>query len=115
MKEIRALVRPTRLDAVLEGLHAHPRLPGVTVSYAQGFGRRVGREKRFSADMVSYDTPSMVRVECIVDEDLLDEIIETIATAARTGLPGDGKIAIYEVAELVAIRTGERSQTAGDS
>jgi len=111
MKEIKAIIRPHRLQAVLDELHAHPQLPGVTISNVQGFGKTVGRDAKPREDVVQYDTVSMVKVECVVDDELLDEIVEVIKTCAHTGAPGDGKIAIYDVQELVKIRTGERGGT----
>ena len=108
MKEIKAIIRPHRLGVVLEELHAHPKLPGITISYVQGFGKTVGREEKASADLVNYDTVSMVKVECIVNDDMLDEIVDVIKRRAHSGLPGDGKIAVYDVQELIRIRTGER-------
>jgi nitrogen regulatory protein P-II 1 len=111
MKEIKAIIRTFRLQAVLDELHAHPNLPGVTISYVQGFGRSVGRDEKPSADFVQYDTANLAKVECVVDDDMLDEIIDVIKKAAHTGQPGDGKITTYDVKEMVKIRTGQRSDT----
>ncbi len=110
MKEIKALIQPHRLEAVLEALHAHPRLPGVTVSEVQGFGQTVGRGNQPGANNAKYGTVNMAKVECVVDDDMLDEIIEVITKAAHTGLPGDGKIVVYDVDEMVKIKTGERGE-----
>ena len=110
MKEIKAIIRLHRLQAVLDELHAHPQLPGVTISYVQGFGKTVGRDETPGADVVQYGTVSMVKVECVVADGMLDEIIDVIKARAHTGSPGDGKIAVYNVEELVKIRTGERGR-----
>lgn len=110
MKEIKALIQPHRLESVLEELHAHPRLPGVTVSEVRGFGRTVGRTgSQPGINNPIYGTVNMAKLECVVDDELLDEIVEVITKAAHTGLPGDGKVVIYDVNEMVKIRTGERS------
>ena len=69
-----------------------------------------GVRRRHLATLTEYDTVSMVKLECIVDDDMLDEIIDVIKRCANTGSPGDGKIAIYNVEKLVKIRTGERTR-----
>jgi nitrogen regulatory protein P-II 1 len=109
MKEIKAIIRTFKLQAVLDELHDHPELPGVTISYVQGFGRSVGRDEKPGADIVQYDTANLAKIECVVNDNMLDEIIDVIKTAAHTGQPGDGKITIYDVKEMVKIRTGQRS------
>ncbi len=111
MKEIKAVIRTFKLQAVLDELHAHPELPGVTISYVQGFGRSVGRDEKPSADIVQFDTVNLAKIECVVNDEMLDEIIDVIRKTAHTGQPGDGKIAIYDVREMVKIRTGQRSDT----
>ena len=109
MKEIKAIVRQHRLDAVLNALHAHPELPGVTVSYVRGFGRTVGRSDSEDAS-VQYGTAEMVKLECVVNDENVDPVIELIRQAAHTGNSGDGKIFVYGVEDVVKIRTGERLQ-----
>ena len=109
MKEIKAIIRQHRLDAVLDALHAHPELPGVTVSYVRGFGRVVGRSSEPEGPPIQYGTAQLVKLECVVNDDLLDEVIDIIQTAAHTGKAGDGKIFVFNVVELVKIRTGTRS------
>ena len=81
----------------------------MTISYVQGFGRSVGRDEKPRADIVQFDTVSMTKLECVVNDDMLDEVIEIIKKAARTGQPGDGKVIIYDVSEMVKIKTGQRS------
>jgi nitrogen regulatory protein PII len=77
----------------------------------RGFGRTVGRGGSQSGiNNPIYGTVNMAKVECVVDDDMLGEIIEVITKAAHTGLPGDGKIVIYDVSEMVKIRTGERGK-----
>lgn len=107
MKEIKAFIRPYRLDAVLDALHAHPELPGVTVSRVRGFGRTVGR-RRGEAEPVQYGTTEMVKIECVVNDDEVEAVVSLIEQAARTGRAGDGKVFVYGVEQAVRIRTGER-------
>ncbi len=111
MKEIKALIRPNQFGAVLDALHQHPELPGVTVSDVRGFGRTVGRAGRHEGGRVRYGTTNMFKLECVVNDDLLDGVVDMIRAAAHTGQPGDGKIFVYDVEEAVEIRTGKRSTT----
>ncbi len=108
MKEIKAFIRPYRLDAVLEALHTHPELPGVTVSRVRGFGRTVGRRQARDEAPVQYGTTEMVRLECVVNDDQVAIVIDLILDAARTGHPGDGKVFVFDVEHAVRIRTGQR-------
>lgn len=108
MKEIKAIIRDHRLDAVCLALHSHPDLPGVTVSVVEGFGRTVGRPDETDNGSAQFGTVQMAKVECIVNDEQLDSVIELIQQAAHTGQPGDGKIAVYDVCEVVQIRTGRR-------
>ncbi len=107
MKEIKAIVRQHRLDAVLDALHAHPELPGVTVSYVRGFGRTVGRTES-EGSPVQYGTAEMVKLECVLNDEVVDTVIELIQQSAHTGNVGDGKIFVYDIERAVKIRTGAR-------
>ncbi|MCA9250265.1 MAG: P-II family nitrogen regulator [Phycisphaerae bacterium] len=109
MKEIKAIVRQHRLDAVLNALHAHPELPGVTVSYVRGFGRARGHSNA-EGESVQYGTAEMVKLECVVNGENVDSVLELIQQAAQTGTVGDGKIFVHDVEDAVKIRTGERLQ-----
>jgi nitrogen regulatory protein PII len=110
MKEIKAIIRPHRLDAVLEALHKHPDLPGVTVSTVRGFGRTVGRQHPSSDAAIQYGTAEMSKLECVVNDDEADAVVDLIQRAAQTGNAGDGKIFVYDIDRAVKIRTGERLQ-----
>lgn len=110
IREIKAIIRPHRLDAVLEALHTHPELPGVTVSMVRGFGKTVGRPRPSATAGVQYGTVEMAKLECVVNDDQVDTVVEMIQQAAHTGHPGDGKIFVYEVKHVVRIRTGQQLQ-----
>jgi nitrogen regulatory protein P-II 1 len=105
MKEIKAIVRPHRLEALLDALHARPELPGVTVSNVRGFGRAVGCTET-EGSPVQYGTTEMVKLECVVNDEDVDAVVALIQQAAHTGNVGDGKIFVYDVARAVKIRTG---------
>jgi nitrogen regulatory protein PII len=107
MKEIKAIVRPYRLDAVLDALHSHPEFPGVTVSFVRGFGRTVGRSASSARTPVQYGTVEMAKLECVVNDDQARVIVGIIQAAACTRSAGDGKIFVYDVAEAIKIKTGD--------
>lgn len=109
MKEIKALIRPGMLEAVLRALHEHPDLPGVTVSEVHGYGRVAGQAP---SGTTGYGTIKMAKLECIVDDDRAPEVIALIREHAHTGSPGDGKIATHAIESLVRIRTGESVRNA---
>ncbi|MFQ5472961.1 MAG: P-II family nitrogen regulator [Dehalococcoidia bacterium] len=110
MREIKALIRPNRFDAVLDALHEHPELPGVTLSEVRGFGRTVGRSEKPEEVSVQFGTAEMVKLECVVNDDDVDTVIDLIQQAAHTGIVGDGKIFVYDVERAVKIRTGASLQ-----
>lgn len=111
MKEIKAIIQPFMLDKVLDGLRAIEDLPGITVSEVHGFGRTRGRSADAAADeLVRYVKKS--KVEVVVPDELVDRVVSTIQEHAHTGNMGDGKIFVYEVADVVRIRTGERGEPA---
>src|SRR5215210_1283422 len=104
MKEIKAIIRPEQLSAVLRSLHDMPRLPGVTVSHVRGFGRRVPAHP----DGECFDAVKMVKLEIVVAADVANAVVSTIEQAAHTGRVGDGKIFIIPVEGAVRVRSGER-------
>lgn len=109
MKEIKAIIRQGQLDPVLDELINHPNLPGLTISFVQGFGRRVGREEAVEINPIKYGVANLVKLECVVDDGLVDEVVSLIQGAAQTGMEGDGKITVSPVDEFVKIRTGQRA------
>ena len=93
----KAIVKPIRLEAVLEALHEHLELPGVSVSHIQGFGQKVGRDASEDGSLLPFGAGDMAKVECVVDDEILDSIVDVIQSAARTGEDGDGKMFIIPV------------------
>lgn len=108
MKEIKAIIRPHRVEAVLRALHDHPEFPGVTVSPVRGFGRRVGRSTESEPIHIQYGTAEMTKLECVVAKELVETIVGVIRDAAHTGGAGDGKIFVSDVEDAVRISTGDR-------
>lgn len=108
MREIKAIVQPFMADKVIDSLREHPHLPGVTVSTVRGFRRSD------PADAASDRRQEgvMTKIELVVLDDVAEMVVGLIARAAHTGNSGDGKIFVYEVADAIKIRTGERGETA---
>lgn len=113
MFEVKALVQPFLADRVIAALEQIPGLPGVTVSSVRGFGRERGliaAEQPRSQDEVSWREKT--KIEIVVPEPMLETVLSVIERNAHTGNPGDGKIFVYPVADVVRIRTGERGSAA---
>jgi nitrogen regulatory protein P-II 1 len=111
MKKVEAIIKPFKLDEVKENLNAIG-VRGLTVSEVKGFGRQKGHTELYRGAEYVVDFLPKVKLEIIVNEDLVTKVVETIEKAARTGRIGDGKIFVTPVEEVVRIRTGERGEDA---
>ena len=113
MKEVKAIIRPFLLSKVVEALRQIEGLPGLTVDRdVRGFGRSPVEEDRDKIvdDLVEYIPKA--KLEIVVPDELVEKVVTTIQQHARTGNPGDGKIFVINVEEVVKIRTGERGEQA---
>ncbi len=106
MKKIEAIVKPFKLDEVKEALQ-EVGLQGITVTEAKGFGRQKGHTELYRGAEYVVDFLPKVRIEIVLDDSMVDQAIEAILGAARTGRIGDGKIFISTIDEAIRIRTGE--------
>jgi nitrogen regulatory protein P-II 1 len=106
MKKIEAIVKPFKLDEVKEALQ-EVGLQGITVTEAKGFGRQKGHTELYRGAEYVVDFLPKVRIEIVLDDKLVDQAVEAIQNAARTGRIGDGKIFISTIDEAIRIRTGE--------
>lgn len=106
MKLVVAIVKPHKLDEVKEALRGVG-VDGLTTSDVEGFGRQRGHTEVYRGAEYQVDFVPKVRVEVLCDDDRASEIVGTIATAARTGKIGDGKIWVTPIEALMRIRTGE--------
>ena len=111
MKQITAVVRPSKVDAVKTALVAID-VVGMTISEVRGFGRQKGQVERYRGNEFTVEFISKIRITTVVIDDKVDVAITAISEAARTGEIGDGKIFVTAVDEVVRIRTGERGETA---
>jgi nitrogen regulatory protein P-II 2 len=106
MKMVSAIIKPFKLDEVREAL-SQLGVQGITVTEVKGFGRQKGHTELYRGAEYVVDFLPKVKLEAAVDETVLDQVIEAIEGAARTGKIGDGKIFVYDLEQVVRIRTGE--------
>ncbi len=111
MKKIEAIIKPFKLDDVTDALQ-EAGVSGITVTEAKGFGRQKGHTELYRGAEYVVDFLPKIKVEVVIDDAMLDNVVEAILSAAKTGRIGDGKIFISEVAEAIRIRTGETGKDA---
>ena len=111
MKKIEAIIKPFKLDEVKEALH-EVGLQGITVLEAKGFGRQKGHTELYRGAEYVVDFLPKVKLEIVVEDDMLDRAVEAIQNAAHTGRIGDGKIFVSPIEEALRIRTGEKGAEA---
>ncbi len=111
MKKIEAIVRPAKFEEIKEAF-LEAKLPGITVSQVQGCGNQHGWVEYYRGSEVIMNMLPKIKVEVVVDDPEVDEVVKLILTIARTGEVGDGKIFISPVEETIRIRTGERGPAA---
>ena len=106
MMKIEAVIRPERLEQVKKSLEEKGYV-GMTVSEVTGRGEQKGIKLQFRGRTMEVDLLPKVKIELVVKDDLVDDLLEAISAAARTGKPGDGRIFVIPVARSVRVRTGE--------
>ncbi|MDY3331905.1 MAG: P-II family nitrogen regulator [Pelistega sp.] len=111
MKLITAIIKPFKLDEVREELN-EVGINGLTVTEAKGFGRQKGHTELYRGAEYAVDFLPKVKIEMVVNDDLVETAVETIVRAARTGKIGDGKIFVTNVEQVIRIRTGETNEQA---
>ena len=111
MKKIEAIFKPFKLDEVREAL-SEIGVSGLTVTEVKGFGRQKGHTELYRGAEYVVDFLPKVKVEVVVANKMLDQAIDAIVKAARTGKIGDGKIFVTDVAQVLRIRTGETDEAA---
>jgi nitrogen regulatory protein P-II 2 len=111
MKIVNAIIKPFKLDDVREAI-SEIGVEGITVSEVKGFGRQKGHTELYRGAEYQVDFLPKVKLEIAVNDDIVDRLVETITKAAYTGKIGDGKIFVYDLAQVVRIRTGEQDSEA---
>lgn len=106
MKKVEAIIKPFKLDDVKESLQELG-VQGLTVLEAKGFGRQKGHTELYRGAEYVVDFLPKVKIEVVIGDDLVDQAIEAITNAAKTGKIGDGKIFVSPVEQAIRIRTGE--------
>jgi nitrogen regulatory protein P-II 1 len=111
MKKVEAIIKPFKLDAVKEGL-MEIGIKGLTVSEVKGYGRQKGHTEIYRGAEYVVDFLPKVKIEVVVEDDMVEPVIEKIIETAKTGKIGDGKIFVIPIEEAVRIRTSERGTDA---
>ena len=106
MKQITAVIKPFKLEEVREAL-AEQGVTGLTVTEVKGFGRQKGHTELYRGAEYVVDFLPKVKIEAAVSNDQVERVIEAIEAGARTGKIGDGKVFVYDLEQVVRIRTGE--------
>jgi len=111
MKKVEVIIKPFKLDDVKEALSSIG-VQGMTVTEVKGFGRQKGHKEIYRGAEYLVDFLPKIKIEMVVSSEMVDQVLEKIIAAARTGTIGDGKIFIAPVETVVRIRTGERDNDA---
>ena len=111
MKIVMAIIKPFKLDEVKDAL-AEVGVQGMTVTEVKGFGRTGGKKEVYRGSAYVVDFVPKVKVEVVVADEIVHQVLDAIEKSAKTGRIGDGKIFIMSVEETVRIRTGERGKDA---
>lgn len=111
MKKIEAIIKPFKLDDVKEKLSGLG-VKGMTVSEVRGFGRQKGHTEIYRGAEYVVDFLPKIKIEVVVPDNQVTEVVETVRAAANTGKIGDGKVFVIPVEECVRIRTGESGEQA---
>ena len=111
MKLVTAIIKPFKLDEVREALSAIG-VQGITVTEVKGFGRQKGHTELYRGAEYVVDFLPKVKVEAAVKDDVVEQVVEAIEKSAATGKIGDGKIFVYDLEQVIRIRTGETGETA---
>ena len=111
MKKIEAIIQPHKLEQVKEALKAIG-IDGMTVTEVRGHGRQKGHKEIYRGMEYQVDLLPKMKVEMVVPADRAEEVIEVVMQAARSGKIGDGKVFVYDVADAVRIRNGDRGEGA---
>jgi nitrogen regulatory protein P-II 1 len=111
MKKIEAILRPSRLEDVKDALLAI-NVDGITITQVMGCGKQKGRKEYYRGTEVTMNLLPKIKLEIVIKDEALEEVIAILSKEAKTGQVGDGKIFVYSVENAIRIRTGEKGETA---
>ena len=107
MKKLEAVIQPFKLEEVKEALKGIG-VDGMTVTEVRGHGRQKGHTEVYRGQEYKVDLLAKIKIEVVIPAERLEEVLDTLAKAARTGKIGDGKIFVYDVVDAIRIRNGDR-------
>ena len=111
MKKLEAVIQPFKLEEVKEALKGIG-VDGMTVTEVRGHGRQKGHTEVYRGQEYKVDLLAKIKLEIVIPAERLEEVLDTLAKAARTGKIGDGKIFVYDVVDAIRIRNGDRGSSA---
>lgn len=111
MKKVEAIIRPEKLDEVRQAIEAVG-YPGITITEAEGHGKQKGVVQQWRGETYRVDFLPKIKLEIVVGDADVEQIVKAIIKAAKTGSVGDGKIFVSDVKDVIKIRTGERGEAA---
>jgi nitrogen regulatory protein P-II 1 len=111
MKKLEAIIQPFKLEEVKEALKTIG-VDGMTVTEVRGHGRQKGHTEIYRGQEYKVDLLAKIKIEIVIPSERLEEVLEAVTNAARSGKIGDGKIFVYDVVEAVRIRNGDRGPSA---
>lgn len=111
MKLVTAIIKPFKLDEARESLSTIG-VQGITVTEVKGFGRQKGHTELYRGAEYVVDFLPKVKIEAAVDDAIVEQVVEALEKSARTGKIGDGKIFVYDLEQVIRIRTGETNEAA---
>lgn len=111
MKKIEAIVQPFRTEALKEAL-TNIGISGMTITEARGHGRQKGHKEVYRGQEYNVDLLPKTKFEMVIPDHRLEEVLDVVVAAARTGKIGDGKVFVYDVLEAIRIRNGDRGEGA---
>jgi nitrogen regulatory protein PII len=106
MKKVEAIIRPFKLDEVKEAL-LEQGVRGMTISEVRGYGRQKGHKETYRGSEYQIEFVPKIKIEIVVDDNLTEKVVDAILKHAKTGQVGDGKIFIYNIEDIIRIRTDE--------
>ncbi|MDP4153122.1 MAG: P-II family nitrogen regulator [Bacillota bacterium] len=111
MKKVEAIIKPEKFDEIKEALN-HLDIKGMTIMQVLGFGNQKGQKKFYRGTEISLNLLPKIKIEIVINDNLVDEIVSVIAKTGKTGNIGDGKIFVSTIDNAVRIRTGESGDLA---
>ena len=111
MKKIEAIIKPFKLDEVKDALN-EVGVQGITVTEVKGYGRQRGHTELYRGAEYAIDFLPKIMIDIVLDDSLVDDVVKLIQSKAKTGRIGDGKIFVYNVTDVIRIRTGEKGNKA---